>query len=252
MPSDAATQIDAAVVRPRTSSPWRRMLPAPRNPTPVTICAAMRVGSTVRANSGISPRPVNMHEPALMSAMVRKPAGCPRNSRSAPMTSPSARATITRKARSNSPFRCVLSAPAGAPSGPVLSAGLVLGARFVGKLGEVQAVDEVAEDGQTFLVDDGLSLVLVALQLVCLGDDAGSLHHLGGDEDRTLDADGKRDRVGRPRVEIEVAAVLLHIKSRVKDLVGKARDHYALDADAQVPESGGHQVVGQRAPQSVA
>ena len=35
----------AAVVRPRTEKPWRMIAPAPRKPMPVTICAAMRVGS---------------------------------------------------------------------------------------------------------------------------------------------------------------------------------------------------------------
>src|SRR5207253_5116159 len=178
MPSEAATQMDAAVVSPRTSSPWRRMLPAPRNPTPVTIWAAMRVGSTVLAKSGMRPRPVNMHEPALISAIVRRPAGWPRNSRSAPRMSPRARAMITRMARSTSPVRCVLSAPAGATSGPVLCAGLVLGTRLVGKLGEVQAVHEVAKDGKPLFVDHRLHLVLVALGLVGLRDDAGRVHHL--------------------------------------------------------------------------
>src|SRR6266550_5252836 len=108
-----------------------------------------------------------MHEPALISAIVRRPAGWPRNSRSAPRMSPRTRAIITRMARSTSPVRCVLSAPAGATSGPVLCAGLVLGTRLVRKLGEVQAVHEVAENGEAFLVDDRVfGLVLVAVHLV--------------------------------------------------------------------------------------
>src|SRR5205809_391576 len=103
------------------------MLPAPRKPTPVTICAAIRVGSS---------------------------------------------------------------------AGSVLSAGLVLGTGLIGKLREVQTVDEVAEDGETLFVDDcGLTLFLVAVDLVCLGDDAGRVHDVGRDEDRTLDADGQRDGV---------------------------------------------------------
>src|SRR5256886_12545262 len=92
----------------------------------------MRVGSTGAPNVGIKPRPVNMHDPALISAMVRRPAGWPRNSRSAPRINPRARATQTRMARSTSPVRGVLSAPAGAPSGTVLRAGFVLGTRLVG------------------------------------------------------------------------------------------------------------------------
>src|SRR5579864_3946117 len=204
MPSDAATQIVDAVVSPRTSSPWRRMLPAPRKPTPVTICAAIRVGSTDLGKSGINPSPVNMHEPALISANVRSPAGCPRNSRSAPMQRPSNSATETRRARSSSPVSCVLSASAGTSSGR-RAAGFVLGTRLVGKLREVQAVDEVAEDREPLFVDDGaFRLVLVAVELVCLGDDARGLHHLRGDEDRTLDTDRERNCVGRAGVEVEV------------------------------------------------
>ena len=45
MPIAAASQSVAAVVRPRTVRPWRMIAPAPRKPMPVTICAAIRVGS---------------------------------------------------------------------------------------------------------------------------------------------------------------------------------------------------------------
>ena len=38
----------AAVVSPRTDRPWRMIAPAPRKPIPVTICAAIRVGSKTR------------------------------------------------------------------------------------------------------------------------------------------------------------------------------------------------------------
>jgi hypothetical protein len=41
----ATTQSVAAVVSPRTERPWRMIAPAPRKPMPVTICAAIRVGS---------------------------------------------------------------------------------------------------------------------------------------------------------------------------------------------------------------
>ena len=47
MPIAATTQSVAAVVSPRTDTPWRMMAPAPRKPIPVTIWAAMRVGSNV-------------------------------------------------------------------------------------------------------------------------------------------------------------------------------------------------------------
>ena len=45
MPIAATTQSVAAVVSPRTERPSRMIAPAPRKPMPVTICAAMRVGS---------------------------------------------------------------------------------------------------------------------------------------------------------------------------------------------------------------
>src|SRR5439155_780953 len=41
----ATTQIVAALVRPTTAPRACRIVPAPMNPTPVTICAAIRVGS---------------------------------------------------------------------------------------------------------------------------------------------------------------------------------------------------------------
>src|SRR5881398_2140596 len=45
----ATTQIVAALVRPTTAPRACRIVPAPMNPTPVTICAAMRVGSAFPA-----------------------------------------------------------------------------------------------------------------------------------------------------------------------------------------------------------
>ena len=45
-PIAAVTQIAAAVVRPRTESRRTKISPAPRNPTPVTIWAATREGSS--------------------------------------------------------------------------------------------------------------------------------------------------------------------------------------------------------------
>ncbi len=41
----AAAHRLAAVVSPLTSRPRRMIAPAPRNPTPVTTCAALLVGS---------------------------------------------------------------------------------------------------------------------------------------------------------------------------------------------------------------
>ena len=45
----ATTQMVAALVRPTTAPRAWRIVPAPMNPTPVTICAATRVGSAVPA-----------------------------------------------------------------------------------------------------------------------------------------------------------------------------------------------------------
>ena len=44
-PIPAVAQIPAAVVRPRIEEPFRKMIPAPRNETPLTTCAAIRAGS---------------------------------------------------------------------------------------------------------------------------------------------------------------------------------------------------------------
>jgi hypothetical protein len=49
MPMAAFTQMVAAVVMPCTLSPLRMIAPAPRNPMPVTICAAMRSGMPLTA-----------------------------------------------------------------------------------------------------------------------------------------------------------------------------------------------------------
>ena len=46
IPIAAATQTPAAVVKPFTRDSWKTIKPAPKNPTPVTICAAILVGST--------------------------------------------------------------------------------------------------------------------------------------------------------------------------------------------------------------
>src|SRR5438270_7041154 len=45
MPIAATSHNVAAVVSPRTERPCRMIAPAPRKPIPLTICAAMRVGS---------------------------------------------------------------------------------------------------------------------------------------------------------------------------------------------------------------
>src|SRR6266852_5991396 len=131
------------------------MLPAPRKPTPVTIDAAMRVGSTRVPKAGSNPSVVNRHDPAPMSAMVRIPAGWPCISRSVPRASPSKRATTMRRPRSASPVKGRGLAPARA------TAGFVLGLGFVRELGQVKAVDEVAEHRQPLIVDGRLGFFFV-------------------------------------------------------------------------------------------
>src|SRR5207248_7423453 len=78
--------------------------PAPRKPIPVTICAAMRVGS-VRTRlppwSRKSRKPyaeaiVNSAEPTETSMCVRNPASRSRSSRSSPTAPPNAAASTSR------------------------------------------------------------------------------------------------------------------------------------------------------------
>src|SRR6266851_1990691 len=238
MPTDAATQIIAAVVSPWTSPPWRKIAPAPRNPTPVTICAAIRVGSTPDLKAGSRPTPVNMHAPTAIKDMVLSPAGCPRYSRSTPRARPRRRATRRRTPKSSSlPCRGSGSAPARPAAGLVLRPGLVLRARLVGQLRQVEAVHEISKDGEALLVDRRLGLVLRSSLLVPVGDDARRLHDLLGDEDRALDAHRQGDGVVQPGVE---------------NLVSQPRHHDALDADPEVAERGGHQVVRQGPAERVA
>src|SRR6185437_9670702 len=54
MPIAAVIQMDAAVVRPRTVKPSLKITPAPRNPMPVMMPCAIRVGSARMVSSGTS------------------------------------------------------------------------------------------------------------------------------------------------------------------------------------------------------
>src|SRR5438094_1539313 len=108
MPIAATTQSVAAVVRPRTDSPSRMIAPAPRKPMPVTICAAMRVGSArttdppcVRnAWKPYAETIVKSAEPSETSRCVRIPASRSRSSRSKPTAAPSPPATARRSSAS--------------------------------------------------------------------------------------------------------------------------------------------------------
>src|SRR5712692_2173640 len=87
--------------------------PAPRKPMPVTICAAIRVGSARMTWSPLSRKPrkpyaetiVNSAEPTQTRMCVRNPASRSRSSRSKPIAPPSPAATASR-ARLSAHVRC--------------------------------------------------------------------------------------------------------------------------------------------------
>src|SRR5690606_11086243 len=98
IPSAAASQIVAAVVKPMTRPESLSSTPAPRKPTPVTIFAATRTGSSsppIRSENV-----VNKVAPVQIRMIVRNPAGRSRYSRSAPI-SPPMRADIKSLIRSS-------------------------------------------------------------------------------------------------------------------------------------------------------
>ena len=72
MPMAATAQMVAAVVRPRTMSLRKKMVPAPRKPMPVTIWAATREGSV--GLKPYAPTIVNRQEPRETMVTVRSPA----------------------------------------------------------------------------------------------------------------------------------------------------------------------------------
>src|SRR5437588_3559516 len=85
--------------------------PAPRNPIPVTIWAAIRVGSArmtlwPKVRNSLNPYAgtiVNSAEPTETSRCVRRPASRSRSSRSRPRTPPRAAARATRPSTSGQP-----------------------------------------------------------------------------------------------------------------------------------------------------
>src|SRR3954454_8125749 len=111
MPIAATSHSVAAVVSPRTDRPSRMIAPAPRKPIPVTIWAAMRVGS---ARTTLPPwvrnswKPyaetrVKSADPRETRRCVRMPASRSRSSRSKPTAPPSAHATVSRTSASQPP-----------------------------------------------------------------------------------------------------------------------------------------------------
>lgn len=98
-PKAAASQMDAAVVRPFTTPLDVVMTPAPKKPTPVAAAAAMRAASPFGTNK---PATVKHAEPMETRAIVRTPTGLsrffarPRPMRSKPRAEPLAAATTNR------------------------------------------------------------------------------------------------------------------------------------------------------------
>src|SRR6266540_2482013 len=89
--------------------PSRMIAPAPRKPMPVTICAAIRVGSTPEKSlKPYAPTIVNRQAPSETSRCVRTPASRSRSSRSTPTDAPSAAAIASRPTASQSPRACAL------------------------------------------------------------------------------------------------------------------------------------------------
>jgi len=104
IPIAATTQIVAADVNPWIPPRVWRIVPAPRKPTPVTICAARRAGSAVRVGALaaiVSDRSVMIVAPRQMRMFVRSPAGFPESSRSSPISPPSRVARRSLKNRSS-------------------------------------------------------------------------------------------------------------------------------------------------------
>src|SRR5438105_7955206 len=109
MPIAATTHNVAAVVSPRTDRPWRMIAPAPRKPMPVTICAAIRVGSArttlcPEARNAWKPYAeviVKSAEPSETRRCVRSPASRSRSSRSRPIAAPRAAASASRSRTSH-------------------------------------------------------------------------------------------------------------------------------------------------------
>src|SRR5437763_6811609 len=106
IPIAATSQSEAAVVRPRTDRPCRMIAPAPRKPIPLTICAAIRVGSTLPSKlwNPYAETSVKSAEPTETTRCVRSPAWRSRSSRSRPIAPPSAAATKMRSSTSGQPI----------------------------------------------------------------------------------------------------------------------------------------------------
>src|SRR6516165_10564199 len=76
----------AAVLRPRTFKPSRKITPAPRKPMPETTCAATRVGLDSSGTSASNT--TKLAAPSATNVLVRSPAKRWRHWRSNPITDP--------------------------------------------------------------------------------------------------------------------------------------------------------------------
>src|SRR3954452_8943823 len=115
MPIAATSHSVAAVVSPRTESPCRMIAPAPRKPIPVTICAAIRVGSTLTPKLAYpyAETSVNSAAPTDAQEWGTKPPCRSRSSRSSRIAPPSAAATNRRRSTSAQPIVCVTTSALG-------------------------------------------------------------------------------------------------------------------------------------------
>lgn len=90
------------MVSPFTTSPRKRIVPAPRKPIPETTCAAAREGSsTTSFCPSTSEKPkaetgMIRQEPTLTSMCVRRPAAQRNRSRSNPIIAPVTSASTRR------------------------------------------------------------------------------------------------------------------------------------------------------------
>ncbi len=100
-PTAAEHHTVAAVLSPRTPKPSLKITPAPRKPTPVTTCAATRVGlPSPGSNCEKATKPA---APSATKALVCMPARRWRHWRSMPMRAPSSSAARSCAAKAATP-----------------------------------------------------------------------------------------------------------------------------------------------------
>src|SRR5216117_182182 len=142
----------AALVRPTTAPRACRMVPAPMKLTPVTICAAMRVGSAFPPASETDSL-VYSTEPMQIRMFVRRPAGLPPSSRSRPIAPPNsvARLSCRNSSRRNISTicwtKCCITLPPPLPRRPESPSGAAPGAWCGGRWRAPHHAPGAAPDG---------------------------------------------------------------------------------------------------------